>query len=334
MGKKQKHSKTTYYAMMPIVFIVILLIIFLIRGLSIGFNNLWLMFAIIVSFAVLIIYIKKVYEYLLKIERYILNVTKEGDQSDSNEEVEELLEPFGDLFIESIRRPLEREYAALICKKQAEVNALQSQINPHFLYNTLDSIRGHAVMEHADGVSEMIEALANFIRYNIGRSGNMVTLADEINNIDTYIKIQHFRFGDRFDAVKEFEGDNYQEILIPKLTLQPIVENAIFHGIERSERKGIITIRITITDKRILLCVSDNGLGMSKEKLKELNDKLSSPLQLKETNEAGTSHGIAIKNVSDRIKLCFGEEYGLVIYSAPNFGTDVEIRMPLTKDGE
>lgn len=225
-----------------------------------------------------------------------------------------------------------------VSKKQAEYLALQNQINPHFLYNTLEGIRSEALMEGVDSIAEMTEALATFFRYTISNMEHLVTLEDELANIENYYYIQQFRFGDKLklniqyafrDEMDEMEVLQYR---LPKLTLQPVVENSIFHGIERKVGKGHLVIRISATDSRLVIKVSDDGLGMEAEKVQELNEKLKS-LSLDDVNpKADKQGGIAIQNVNNRIKLLFGEEYGIYVYSQKGAGTDVEISLPLVKD--
>lgn len=225
-----------------------------------------------------------------------------------------------------------------VSKKQAEYLALQNQINPHFLYNTLEGIRSEALMEGVDSIAEMTEALATFFRYTISNMEHLVTLEDELANIENYYYIQQFRFGDKLklniqyafrDEMDEMEVLQYR---LPKLTLQPVVENSIFHGIERKVGKGHLVIRISATDSRLIIKVSDDGLGMEAEKVQELNEKLKS-LSLDDVNpKADKQGGIAIQNVNNRIKLLFGEEYGIYVYSQKGAGTDVEISLPLVKD--
>lgn len=225
-----------------------------------------------------------------------------------------------------------------VSKKQAEYLALQNQINPHFLYNTLEGIRSEALMEGVDSIAEMTEALATFFRYTISNMEHLVTLEDELANIENYYYIQQFRFGDKLklniqyafrDEMDEMEVLQYR---LPKLTLQPVVENSIFHGIERKVGKGHLVIKVSATDSRLIIKVSDDGLGMEAEKVQELNEKLKS-LSLDDVNpKTDKQGGIAIQNVNNRIKLLFGEEYGIYVYSQKGAGTDVEISLPLVKD--
>ncbi len=225
-----------------------------------------------------------------------------------------------------------------VSKKQAEYLALQNQINPHFLYNTLEGIRSEALIEGVDSIAEMTEALATFFRYTISNVDHLVTLEDELANIENYYYIQQFRFGKKLQLNIQYAfSDELDEMDIlqyrlPKLTLQPVVENSIYHGIERKIGKGHLIIKISVTDSRLIIKVSDDGLGMEKEKVRELNEKLKS-LSLDDVNPGmDRKGGIAIQNVNNRIKLLFGEEYGIYVYSQEKAGTDVEITLPLVKD--
>lgn len=223
-------------------------------------------------------------------------------------------------------------------KRQAQYLALQNQINPHFLYNSLEGIRGEAIMAGLDNVAEMTEALATFFRYTISNMENLVTIEDELANIENYYIIQQYRFSERLNLNIEYDREDKAEILkcrLPKLTLQPIVENSIFHGIERKMGKGNVNIKLEATSRRIIITVSDDGLGMEEERLAELNEKLKTQSFDYVKPDSERKGGIAIINVNNRIKLLFGEEYGINIYSTLNYGTDVEITLPrITKEGE
>lgn len=219
-------------------------------------------------------------------------------------------------------------------KKHAEYLALQNQINPHFLYNTLEGIRSEALIEGVETVAEMTEALATFFRYTISNLDRLVSLEEELENIENYTKIQKFRFGNRLDLKLSFKGEKEEilKLMLPKLTLQPIVENSIFHGVERKIGKGTIELKFTKTSERLHIVVSDDGLGMEEEKLRELNDRLkgTSLSYLKEDmNKRG---GIALVNVNNRIRLIYGDEYGVYVYSKQNAGTDVHVTLPLVKE--
>ena len=216
-------------------------------------------------------------------------------------------------------------------KRQAQYLALQNQINPHFLYNTLESIRSEAMEAGMDSVVCMTEALAHFFRYTISNMENMVTLEEELDNINTYFLIQKYRFEERIGLTIEYdeeEHDLLNHCLLPKLTLQPVVENSIIHGIER--KMGFSTVRIVLkcTEKRLIIQVSDDGIGMQPEALDDLNRKLNQSL-FESLHNKKKKGGIALVNVNNRIHLIFGEEYGMTVYSTPGVGTDVMIELPL-----
>lgn len=222
-----------------------------------------------------------------------------------------------------------------ISKKQAEYLALQNQINPHFLYNTLEGIRSEALCAGMDDLAEMTEALATFFRYTISNVDNLVTLEDELANIQNYYRIQQYRFGDRLNVSIEFDDEDEMEVLmlrLPKLTLQPIVENSIYHGIERKIGKGNLRIKIQTTLDRLLIAISDDGLGINDDQLRNLNKRLREISLDGVAPEPNQKGGIAIVNVNNRIKLLFGEEYGIYMYSTQNVGTDVTITLPKVKE--
>lgn len=171
-----------------------------------------------------------------------------------------------------------RKNNAQILNKQTELTALQSQINPHFLYNTLETIRGQALIDDNEEIAKMVEALSAFFRYSISRKGNLVTLRDELANIENYMLIQRYRFNNRFsmEVLIDEEDEEAFDFLIPRLIIQPVVENAIFHGLEEKLEGGKVTIDIIVTDKNLILMISDNGKGMDVNTLKELNARIQS----------------------------------------------------------
>lgn len=217
-----------------------------------------------------------------------------------------------------------------VSKRRAQYQALQNQINPHFLYNTLESIRSEALVAGLVSVAKMCEALANFFRYTISNMEDLVTIEDEIRNIKTYFYIQQYRFGERLSLKIECDETDYSTImksLIPKLTLQPIVENAIIHGIEEKIEDGAVSIKLTLTEQRIIINISDDGVGIPSDTLDTINERI----QKRIVSGTGKS-GIAIGNVNNRIKIVFGEDYGVTVYSTPSIGTDVEITLRKTTE--
>lgn len=233
--------------------------------------------------------------------------------------------------MEKLRVFLSQETLIGAGKRQAQYLALQNQINPHFLYNTLEGIRGEALMAGLSSVAEMTEALATFFRYTISNVENFVTVEEELENVENYFRIQQFRFGDRLDLKILFDRADWPEIKrcrLPKLTLQPIAENSIIHGIERKLGRGTLTIKLELTEKRLLITVSDDGVGMEQEQLRALEERLQICSLDYIQPDGEKKGGIAVVNVNNRLRLLFGEEYGIQIYSTQGLGTDVEITLP------
>ena len=224
----------------------------------------------------------------------------------------------------------EKEKLRLI-QKRVELLSLQNQINPHFLYNTLDSIRSRALLNGQKEIASMTEILSKFFRYCISQSDSLVRLSEEISHINDYYYIQKYRFEDRFDMTIHVEDESLYDDYLPKLTLQPLVENAMVHGLEKKAGKGLIEIRICSTAEHMIITVSDNGAGMSVEELERMNARMEG--KLFDTRKKKENHtGIAVNNINTRIKLAFGSEYGIHYRSMQNIGTDVEVTIPLIDD--
>lgn len=220
-------------------------------------------------------------------------------------------------------------------KRQAQYLALQNQINPHFLYNTLESIRGEALIAGLDSVADMTEALARFFRYTITKVENLVSVEEELENCETYFLIQKYRFGERLQLHIDCDSVDWETVMnckIPKLTLQPILENSIIHGTELKIGAGNLKIQFECSAERLLIRISDDGVGMDEETLAMLNRKLGRDGNALVHYTDEKKGGIALANVNSRIHLLFGEEYGIHVYSVPQIGTDVEITLPLTAD--
>ena len=226
---------------------------------------------------------------------------------------------------------LRRSYSASMMDKQSRISSLQSQINPHFLYNTLECIRSEAILQGSDSIARMSKALASFFRYSISRREDIVTVQDELSNIQNYFLIQEYRFENKFSLKIEIEPEDERiyDAMIPKMTLQPIVENSIFHGLETKAENGSVTIRIAATQDLLHIVVSDDGIGMDRENLERMRRSMEQAPQRE--NRESSGNGIALYNVNQRLKITFGETYGLQLYSTEGIGTDVEILMPLVR---
>ncbi len=212
-----------------------------------------------------------------------------------------------------------------ITLRKTELKALQAQINPHFLYNTLDAIGWMCEEERSKEAVEMVNALARLFRISISRGHELIPIEKEVEHARSYLKIQKFRYKDQFEY--EFQVDeSCLGYYCNKITLQPIIENAIYHGIDRMVDQGMIIIRIFQDGEDIIFQVEDNGIGMTEEQCSQF-------LKQEGSDRQGLG-GIGIKNVNDRIKIYFGENYGISIQSELDEGTCVTIRMPKVEGDE
>ena len=220
----------------------------------------------------------------------------------------------------------DREYSLAMLKKQAEIKALQNQINPHFLYNTLDCIRGMAIEQGADNIEEMTRALSGMFRYSISRKGKTKALMEEeLANVSNYLRIQQYRFRNKINITETIDPAA-KKCCVPKLLIQPIVENAVFYGLEPKTGERNLNIEAYCTGKKLIVKVEDNGVGMSFDKLRTINDAMCSGVSMGD-NGRGTQLGIV--NVNERLRLLYGEEFGLRIFSCPKVGTTIEMVLPI-----
>lgn len=219
------------------------------------------------------------------------------------------------------------EYRSNIEKHQAQIHALQAQINPHFLHNTLQVIGGMALKKMGPEIYEITVALSDLMRYSLNFSQEMVPIREELKYVQSYIFIQNQRFHDRITVDMDISED-LMDYLIPKLILQPIIENSFEHGLK--EKLGTWILRISGTtskDNDIVLRVQDNGIGISEKKLFELRQTLEDTKKVWDSGEH-----IGLPNVNTRIKLRFNKDYGIKVYSDIGKGTTVEIVMKAIKE--
>ena len=234
-------------------------------------------------------------------------------------EIHTLSEPFAHMVVQ-IQELMEKIREEEITLRKTELSALQSQINPHFLYNTLDSISWMCEEEKNKEAAEMIGALAKLFRISISKGHELITIERELQHAESYLKIQKYRYGNSFTYKLDVDTSCYP-YLCNKVTFQPLIENALYHGLDMVD-EGEITIGVHQTDQEVILSVADNGVGMTEEECEAILSK-----------EAQNKSGIGVKNVHNRIKIYFGEAYGLSIQSELDEGTKVEIRMPKILEG-
>jgi two-component system sensor histidine kinase YesM len=205
-------------------------------------------------------------------------------------------------------------------QKEVEFKMLASQINPHFLYNTLETIRMKAVVNHQPEIVELVKMLAKTMRYNIQVTDRLVTLKEELQMVEYYLKIQEYRFGDRITSSLEVDPVVDSQAQILPLTIQPFVENAFVHGLEEKDSDGKLGISVYMEGDDICIRIRDNGAGMDYYDLGALRKSLR--------EEAPDQSHIGVRNVNQRIQLLYGEEYGVWVDSQKNMGTTVVIRIP------
>jgi two-component system sensor histidine kinase YesM len=219
--------------------------------------------------------------------------------------------------IYQIKSLIEKVYISQIKEKDAELKALQAQINPHFLYNTLDSIRWLAIKNKDFAVSEQLEILSDLFRHTLNNGHEVTTIGEEIQHLQNYISIQKNRFGDKITFEQKVDPKLYS-IKTIKLILQPIVENAIFHGLEPKLGNGKISLEIICSDDMLEFIICDDGIGLDQEKITKML-----------TKEKGSAGSFALKNIHDRIQLRFGSQFGIQVESQWNQGTHVRITTPI-----
>lgn len=236
--------------------------------------------------------------------------------SDSNDEIGELNQNMSRM-VDYIQDLIQNQYINEIKRREIELKYMQSQINPHFLYNALDSIRWMAVVDGQDKIAEQVEALSDIFRHALSSGKEIVTVAQEVEHLKSYILIQKNRFGDRIQVdIRVEEGLEVCEVL--KLILQPLVENAFVHGLEDKVEGGRIRVDISSEDDGMLLyVVEDDGIGTDEERI---NRYLEEPEE--------EHNAFALKNIDERIKIKYGTCCGIRFMSEQEVGTRVEVRLP------
>jgi len=255
--------------------------------------------------------------------------------SDSKDEVGILSIHFNRM-VSQVQKLIQEVYQEQYLKQRAELKSLRAQINPHFLYNTLESINWMARIKNVPEIGEMVKALGDLMRASIS-GDDFITISDEVVNISNYLKIQKFRYGDRFEAhicISPEIGD----VKIPKLILQPIVENSIVHGLENKVESGRIEITGRLEEGNVVITISDDGVGMEEEKVDMLTrlfneynqqgfaDPAASGLKKGKDDDMHTHIGLI--NADRRLRIYYGREYGLSISSSKGRGTCVRIVLP------
>lgn len=288
-----------------------------IRNLNIGVGLFGILIALLISAFVA----KRITKPLLVLK----NTMKQVEQGDfhiqvpvtGKDEIGSLSESFNKM-TEQIRDLINVVYKSQIREKEAQLKALHSQINPHFLYNTLDSISAIAVIHDVPLISNMSKMLADLFRYSISHGEKMVTLREELDQVTRYLEIQKIRYDNKFELVIDLD-EGLDQYAIPKLSIQPIVENAIYHGLELRSDHGRISITARSIAEVVLIKVHDNGVGIPLDQLQRIQAALDA-----KSNE---DH-LGLVNVMERIQLHYGASYGIEITSEEGVGTTVVFKLP------
>ena len=218
-------------------------------------------------------------------------------------------------------------------EKMAYIQNLQNQMNPHFLYNILENIRSESLLNGLESVANMAELLGDFYRYTISQEDNFVSLKEELDNAEVYFQIQRFRFSKKLELKVKVQ-ENLLSLKVPRILLQPIVENSIVHGLEGRESGGKVEISISRSNQHVYIQVSDDGIGIEEEKLRQINEELRNIRRGFQGGVVGkggmgkAEMGVSLLNIQERIHLLYGREYGLYLQSLENAGTDVCMVLP------
>ena len=226
--------------------------------------------------------------------------------------------------VERLIKQIEKNTEQEKQRRRTEFALLQAQINPHFLYNTLDTIVWLIESEEINEAVKMVASLSNYFRFTLSRGKNVITIEEEEQHVRSYLEILQMRYRDLMDYEIDIP-DQLKKFILPKLTLQPLVENALYHGIKNRRRKGFIRLTGKAVNGRIILEVTDEGRGMTEERLAEVRASLTE----------GTNEGFGLRTVHQRIQILFGPEYGLSLESTLDVGTKVIVTIPMkTSDKE
>lgn len=253
----------------------------------------------------------------------LVKVHGNDEISDLGENFNHMMQYLNTLINEVVQNQIQMQNYK-IKQQETEFISLQNQINPHFLYNTLDAIRMHAVLTDNKIVAEMLVTLSNLLRYNITRGNEYISLKEEISHVKNYIKLMNIRYDDAINLVVNVDPI-IEETKVLKLIMQPIVENSLKHGFKKNLTEITITLSAKIVNENLIIEIMDNGCGMDSKTLEELNNNLETGKIIDGTKSIG------LVNVNSRLKMCFGDEYGIHITSTENVMTLIKINLPIDR---
>lgn len=293
-----------------------------------------LLFSCVVLITLYIMFSNRMSAPIRKVREAMKEV--EGGQMDvhldinTHDEMEIIADGFNKM-VEKLQDYINQVYVAQICQKDAELNALKMQIQPHYLYNTLDVIRMTALDQEDEKTAELLECLAHQLRYVMGEHNERIRLRDELQMLREYFVIMKVRYEGRINLHIQISNEDL-DLYILKMLLQPVVENAIKHGLREKSGEGTVAIRVSRNEDILEIVVMDDGIGMDEEQVRQMQETLDVP-EIGYIGEDGHV-SIGMKNVYDRIKLNCGKEYGFRVESVKGMGTIVSYRLPIWEELE
>jgi len=281
--------------------------------------------ALIIAEGLVVFFTRSIVKPIQKLKR-LMKEAQRGDLTVSfntkyNDEIGELGNSFNTM-VKEINNLINLVQIEEKNKRMAEMNVLQAQIKPHFIYNTLDTIRWMAEEHNEKDIVKIIEAFTNLLRISLSKGKEIISVKEELNHMQSYLTIQKIRYEDKLDYEIQFD-ENILNYKLIKLILQPLVENAIYHGIKEKRGNGKVVITGEIKEDLLCFTIKDNGKGIEDGLLKKINKMLVN------SNEKENKMGYGIFNVNERIRLTYGEKYGLIYKSIYGEGTIVQVRHPI-----
>lgn len=316
MALSKKELFQSYYRMFPVLLVLLLLILLAAVWLSRYFLN------------VITVNYRRLSEGMEQVKKGKLDITLEPAIPD---EISVLIREFNEM-MQKVNSLMEAVEAKQILLKEAEIKALQQQINPHFMHNIMETIIGLASEGMDEEVIQMSECMSDMLRYNT-QMNEITTLREEMEQVRNYVQVLKMRFQDRFEVYYDVD-ENCMKCIIVKFMLQPLVENSLTHGLAETWKDGMLRIRIVKEDDLISIMIFDNGVGFSPERLEEMRRQLEITTE-RPLEYINQYKSLGIMNVHLRLRLYYGEKYSIEIFSKPGHGTCISIKIPyLTKQTE
>lgn len=280
---------------------------------------------VLLTFIIILVISRQIVQPLRKLV-ILMKLVEKGDfdvkiEFTNRDEIGQLAKTFNKM-TNRINKLINEVYVDKVKRKELELHMLQYQINPHFLYNTLESIQMMSLINNDEETSKMVFALGKILRYGINQKNEIVTVKEELSNLEDYTMLQKIRFEDIYEININVDSSLYENKMI-KLILQPTIENAIYHGLRNRNIGGVINVSGYTEDNTMVFQISDNGIGMDEEMVIRLNEYVN------DQNDSFTS--IGLKNINKRIKLRYGDDYGIYISSQYGVGSTVKVIFPVEK---